>query len=141
MNNRDSGVWLVPAFAVLALFFPLSAGLQAPPARPAAAQGEPAGGTNGEKGAEAKGDEEKAPSGKGREGEHGAAQLIREFLGVCKDGRLLRGREDPRTEVELGFLIATVPDPIDSRFDYLFDRHLDAAQRALESAGYVLDRF
>src|SRR5215813_15545251 len=46
-------------------------------------------------------------------------------------------------------LIATITDPKDSRLDYLFDRHLDAIQRAIEapegptvagSPSYVLDR-
>ena len=37
-------------------------------------------------------------------------------------------------------MIATVPDPQDSRLNYLFDQNLDAIQRAVEAAGYVLDR-
>lgn len=44
-------------------------------------------------------------------------------------------------EYEWEFLIATLPDPRDSRFGYLFDRNLDAMQRAVEAAGYVLARF
>jgi hypothetical protein len=60
-----------------------------------------------------------------------ATDLIDECLGAC----------DLRKETQIEFLIATVPDPIDSRFDYLFDRHVDALQRALEASGYILDRF
>jgi len=37
-------------------------------------------------------------------------------------------------------LIATVPDPIDSRLDHQFDRALDAIQRAIGAAGYTFDR-
>jgi hypothetical protein len=39
------------------------------------------------------------------------------------------------------FLIATVPDPIDSPFGYAFDQVVDAIQRAIEKKdGYILDR-
>lgn len=39
------------------------------------------------------------------------------------------------------FLIATVPDPIDSSFGYAFDQVVDAVQRAVEKKdGYILDR-
>jgi len=40
-----------------------------------------------------------------------------------------------------GFLIATVPDPIDSAYGHAFDQVVDAIQRAVEKKdGYVLDR-
>src|SRR5262245_16632961 len=39
------------------------------------------------------------------------------------------------------YLIATVPDPIDTRLDHQFDRALDAIQRAIGSAGYLFDRY
>ena len=38
-------------------------------------------------------------------------------------------------------LIVTLPDPEESRFRYQFDRELDCIQRAVESQGYVLDRY
>ena len=39
-------------------------------------------------------------------------------------------------------LIATLPDPIDAaNLSYTYDRYLDAIQRAMEAADYVLDRF
>ena len=39
------------------------------------------------------------------------------------------------------FLIATVPDPIDSAYGYAFDQVVDAIQRAVEKKdGYILDR-
>jgi hypothetical protein len=41
---------------------------------------------------------------------------------------------------EVRHLILTLPDPLQSRFGGIFDRHLDAAQRALEHLGYALDR-
>src|SRR5262249_36151096 len=42
---------------------------------------------------------------------------------------------------EIKYLIATVPDPIDTRLDHQFDRALDAIRRALESDKYLFDRF
>ncbi|HEU5117956.1 MAG TPA: hypothetical protein VFT74_15120, partial [Isosphaeraceae bacterium] len=42
---------------------------------------------------------------------------------------------------DIQFLIATVPDPIDSRFGYRFDSILDDIQMAIESQGWNLDRF
>jgi len=38
------------------------------------------------------------------------------------------------------FLIATVPDPVDSGFPYLFDQMVEALQRALEVDNYIIDR-
>jgi hypothetical protein len=43
-------------------------------------------------------------------------------------------------EYSIRFLIATVPDPTDSGFGYLFDQVVEAVQRALEVDNYVLDR-
>src|SRR5262245_1698337 len=42
---------------------------------------------------------------------------------------------------EIEYLIATVPDPIDTRLDHLFDRALDAIRRAIGSADYLFDRY
>lgn len=40
----------------------------------------------------------------------------------------------------LEFLIALVPDPVDSHFSNLFDEALDALQRGLADSGYLFDR-
>jgi hypothetical protein len=42
---------------------------------------------------------------------------------------------------DLEFIIATMPDPIDSRSGYQFDSLVDAIQRAVETQDFVLDRF
>ncbi len=42
---------------------------------------------------------------------------------------------------DLEYIVATVPDPIDSAFAYRFDDMIDAMQRAVETQGYVLDRW
>lgn len=87
-----------------------------------------------------------------------AARLLCEFLGapaankentetpaptvaatkpVC---RLKPRLEAMKRELEVDFLIATIPDPKESRLDHLFDGNLGGIQRALEAAGYVLDQ-
>ncbi len=58
------------------------------------------------------------------------------------------GRWDPEDDLrrnlhnfQVEFLIATVPDPIDTPYGYAFDQVVDAIQRAVEKKnGYVLDR-
>jgi hypothetical protein len=49
----------------------------------------------------------------------------------------LRHRKIPRTE----FLIATVPDPKETRLDDIFDHYVDAIQRACEEADWEFDRY
>ena len=43
--------------------------------------------------------------------------------------------------VELNVLIATLPDPLDTGSKFEFDMGLEAIQKAIESEGYILDRF
>ena len=45
-----------------------------------------------------------------------------------------------KASIDLHFLIATAPDPIDSRFGYRFDAVIDDIQMAIESLGWNLDR-
>ena len=42
---------------------------------------------------------------------------------------------------KIEYLIATVPDPIDTRLDHQFDRAMDAIQHAIGSADYLFDRY
>lgn len=42
---------------------------------------------------------------------------------------------------ELRVVVATLPDPVDTHLDWLFDSNLDALKRAFERAGYVIDGF
>ncbi len=42
---------------------------------------------------------------------------------------------------ELTVLIATLPDPLDTGSKFEFDMGLEAVQKAIESEGYILDRF
>jgi hypothetical protein len=70
-----------------------------------------------------------------------------ETIANATDARVLAndyggsGLGSPGAQVQ-DCLIATLPDPIDAaNLGYVFDRYLDALQRAMETAGYVLDSF
>ncbi|MGH9455937.1 MAG: hypothetical protein ACRD2O_18440, partial [Terriglobia bacterium] len=69
-----------------------------------------------------------------------AVELVRAYLD-SQQQTPQPAANDPRKGYTLDFIIATVPDPIDSRLPYFFDSFLDSIQRASESAGYLLDRF
>jgi hypothetical protein len=60
------------------------------------------------------------------------------------DNRTMTPEEELRDHIHgynTEFLIATVPDPIDSPYGYAFDQVVDAIQRAVEKKdGYILDR-
>ena len=70
-----------------------------------------------------------------------AKRIIGEFLSALELPDKGWPEGDPRRNYEIKFLIATVPDPIDSRLPYFFDRFLGSIQRAAEGADYVLDSF
>jgi hypothetical protein len=72
---------------------------------------------------------------------HDANRILSEFFGPTPIGQVSAGESLIRSRYELDFLIATIPDPLDSRLPYLFDRNLASIQRAAEADGYVLDRF
>ncbi|HET9532664.1 MAG TPA: hypothetical protein VFQ92_20085, partial [Blastocatellia bacterium] len=44
-------------------------------------------------------------------------------------------------DLKLDFIVATVPDPIDSQIGWHFDLQIGAIQRAIEWSGYVVDRY
>ncbi|HXB55415.1 MAG TPA: hypothetical protein VN461_11565 [Vicinamibacteria bacterium] len=50
-------------------------------------------------------------------------------------------KEAEKQSIDVRFLIATLPDPIDSHAGWLFDPLLDAIQSATAASGYVLDRY
>ena len=74
--------------------------------------------------------------------------LLAEYFGV--DTPLNYASDDPgapirraaaRHSTSLEFLIATVPDPIDSYETWQFDPQIDAIRQGIEASGYLLDRF
>jgi hypothetical protein len=72
---------------------------------------------------------------------HNAKKILSAFFGSTPIGQVAAGESQIRSRYELDFLIVTIPDPLDSRLPYLFDRNLASIQRAAELDGYVLDRF
>jgi hypothetical protein len=146
MDRAEGGLFLIPLLVVGVV-----AVLLAP-------------GGGGGAGSATAGSSSKAPEALEASGSRG--NLIHEFLGIeagresraapsAKDCRQRRNRtgeeggeagagKDPlHGDLQwcVRHLIALVPDPLESRFDYTFDRHLDAIQRAVEGAGFVIDRF
>jgi hypothetical protein len=119
MNNRDYSLWLIPLLAVLTISSPIASGKQ-PIAVPSSSL--------------TKTEESQSAKSTSSDSKYNVASLIRKYLG---DDRA----DHPLHTLPVEFLIATVPDPKDSSLGYLFDRYLAAIQRALETAGYVLDRF
>jgi len=71
---------------------------------------------------------------------HDADKILCEFFGEAFS-ESKRDETDRRSKYQLDFIIVTIPDPLDSRLPYLFDRNLGSIQRAAESQGLVLDRF
>src|SRR5262245_25741778 len=71
-----------------------------------------------------------------------STRLLCNFFGLRQpaSGDYCPLAENPQAQYKVEHLIVTIPDPRDSRLDYLFDRHLDAIQRAIEASGYKLDR-
>ncbi len=144
---------LIPLGAAAALYFPLSGALVSPdpPSNmpPQILQV-----------AQPSQSSSRSPNNPGVEHEE-AARLLCDFLGARppgtpqngkpgqsqNDARSLKGDYcriiDWLTKIKIDYkiehLIATIPDPKDSRLDYLFDRNLGAIQRAIEADGFVLD--
>jgi hypothetical protein len=66
---------------------------------------------------------------------------LRSYLGVTALPGDEQGLADALGGDELDVVIATIPDPDDSRFRYQFDMSVDAFQRGIESQGFILDHF
>ncbi|MFN0083812.1 MAG: hypothetical protein ACKVX9_00350 [Blastocatellia bacterium] len=151
MNNRDLSFLLIPLAAALAFYFPLTS---KPGGAEPAAQEARAGAV-----AEAKPQAEpqtppetveKAPPAPVtmKDTESNAASLIYQFIGVdrknckgCEDDVICPDPSIQSSQYLLEFMVVTLPDPKESRLSYLFDRNLEAVQRAIEAAGYVFDRY
>jgi hypothetical protein len=80
----------------------------------------------------------------------GDRPLTVRVLTPLRNGREVVRHEDPNPgpirkmeikDLDIEFQIATVPDPIESRFGHWFDSTVDAIQLAVETQEYTLDRF
>lgn len=128
MDRSDTPTLLLPLLALLAIAFPFAM-LRTPA---------PSGGNNPQATQTAEQGGSKTPENGLRP--HSAASLIEDFLHAPADqGGSPAG--NPRSNYSLDFMIATVPDPIDSRLPYMFDSTIGSIQRAFEASGCGLDRF
>lgn len=132
MDRSDTPTLLIPLLALLAIVFPFTFNHRsAAPASQTSSQPSPASILRQNK---------KLQETLGSLRPHSAARLIEDFLHARSDpGGSPVG--DPRSSYSLDFMIATVPDPVDSRLPQMFDAAIDSIQRAFEADRYVLDRF
>ncbi|HYM00021.1 MAG TPA: hypothetical protein VEZ90_13790, partial [Blastocatellia bacterium] len=74
-----------------------------------------------------------------------AYSLVQQFFGIPPERNVAGARDVVRLAndngARLDFLVATVPDPIDSSSGWHYDLAVDSIQRALEANNYVQDRF
>ncbi len=68
---------------------------------------------------------------------------LRDYLGLlpgtfCKAQEIFK--EAHARGFNLQFIVATLPDPIDSRFAFSFDQYVESIEAAVQSAGFVSDR-
>lgn len=150
MRNREYTVFLIPLMAAIAFFLPSSSSRQSSNSNQTASSSTE----------NSKSDDQKPPQGSDTNGvkdapdfmmtdaQSNAAALIYEFLSVDRKSRhgsgkttVCRKKSELVNQYKLEFMVATLPDPKESRLNYLFDRNFDAIQRAVESAGFVVDRF
>jgi hypothetical protein len=120
MNSRDYGIWLIPILAALAIYLPRSTETKTQSV--VTSQGSV---------------ETKTETGKAENNQLAESHPLLRFFGVDKFELALKDLGN----YEIGFLIATVPDPIESSLGYLFDRHVSAIQLAGQAAQYVPDSF
>ena len=68
-----------------------------------------------------------------------ARDLVSEFL-FRAQGEQARPSSRPAAAYSIEFMIATVPDPINSRLPQSFDSFIESLESAAETSGYTLDR-
>jgi hypothetical protein len=125
LNRRGNSVLLVPLIAALALFYPAAS-------RRATLESSQLSGSQ----TEPQSVPETRPATPEEEWS-GGRKLVRYFLGLPKSGERPWGADDSRNNTQVEFLIATLPDPVDSALPHMFDRRLDSIQAALQQMGYL----
>lgn len=123
MNEGRGGLVAIIALLLAGLFFGMPSGERNDADRPPASANEPRAATNSDCLSTA---DEALLRGAAR----GDAKTI---------GELKQGAFDAMYPVE--FLIATVPDPLDSAVGWQFDERVSAIKQAAEESAHVLDRF
>ena len=127
LNRRGNSALLVPLFAAMAIFYPSGDHLTTPePSHASGSQAQHEASTA-----------HRATSPKWS----GGRKEVREFLGLPDTGEPLWAADNSRQNAQVEFLIATLPDPIDSGLPHMFDRMLGSIQAALQAHGYLLSTF
>lgn len=147
MKNRDLSFVLVPLAAALAFYFPVMSSSRPGGAEPAAQEVRPAE-TETAPRSEPSPEAAAHPLTGLKDTQSNAAAMIYQFMGVdrkacrgCEDDVICTDKGIPSSQYLLEFMVVTLPDPRESRLSYLFDRNLEAVQRAIEASGYVFDRY
>src|SRR5215475_11756993 len=143
MARPNNSTLLLPLMAVFALIFPFAFSPRPPASSGGPTLSHPANHNHHDDAHEGKApsDGQKNSDQKPNKDEsHNAERILTHFFG---DTSIQEGNpQSPiRKKYQLEFLFVTVPDPVDSRLPYLFDRSLTSIQRASEAASYVLASF
>lgn len=138
MDRRGTPALLLPLLAMLAAAYPLALNVRLPTAP--TPQEKPRPRRASQLGRETPTSKETKATRKPPEAQ-GAGKIVSDFLGDPPAPDSSFPIHDFRSRYTIDFMIVTVPDPIDSRLPYLFDRFLGSIQRAVEADHYVLDRF
>lgn len=128
MDRRGASVLLIPLLAAFALFYPVGTRVSLPtnthPPNPRPAH-----------------QTESSTVKSGRW--HAGRQAIQGYFGFSEQDSSYawQSPEDPRKNATLKFLIATVPDPIDSGLPHAYDRYLGAIEAAAQRERELLSDF
>ena len=81
----------------------------------------------------------KAPEGEEQVSESNPLYVLDRFLWVPREAGGETVTAERLTRYRVRFLVATVPDPLDSHLAQNFDRAVDSIQRGVQESGYLLD--
>jgi hypothetical protein len=129
MKNRNPSPLLISLFAALVVVYPVlgvrtSGSSQANPTAKSL-----------------KGTSEAPETESGEQGFPTAKDIVARFLFSQPGGQANPAEKAGNPPYGIELLIATVPDPIDSRLPNFFDSFVESIGSAAEAAGYTLDRF
>lgn len=136
MARPNNSTLLLPFMAVLALIFPFTFGSRSSP--PSGGQALHAAAPQQEHNPAPNPGPSAEPAD---EDLHNAKGILTRFFGETRININDPAESPIRRNYQLDFMFVTIPDPVDSRLPYLFDRSLTAIQRAAETDHYVLARF
>ena len=128
METRNPAPILITLFAALAVLYPVL-GARTPESNPAIPKKTFRGKSENPQGEPAK------------QGFPNAKDLVAQFLFSRADEQAIPTDKAGSEAYGIDSLIATVPDPVNSRLPNFFDSFTESIESAAEAAGYTLDRF